>query len=104
MAELRADKAAAERFAKLIQKQETALEQYAWDGAWFLRGLDDEAQPIGTHSAEHARIWLNAQSWMVIAGACSREQQLCAMDSAAHQFLVGNDNFRLSADGFFAVG
>ena len=88
MAESRGDKAAAERFAKLIQKQETALEQYAWDGAWFLRGLDDEAQPIGTHSAEHARIWLNAQSWMVIAGAC-KERQRQAMDSASIELDTG---------------
>ena len=89
LAELRGDKDAARHFAKLIKKQENALEQYAWDGKWFLRGLDDEAQPIGTHSAAHARIWLNAQSWMVIAGACSREQQLCAMDSVGKELDTG---------------
>ena len=43
MAELRGDQAAVRRFAKLIRKQEAALEQYAWDGEWFLRGLDDDA-------------------------------------------------------------
>ena len=84
LAELRGDSAAAETFSKLIEKQEKALEAYAWDGAWFLRGLDDEAQPIGTHTQNHARIWLNAQSWMVIADAC-KEHQLEAMDSAARE-------------------
>ena len=88
MAELRGDQAAVRRFAELIRKQETALEQYAWDGEWFLRGLDDEAQPIGTHGAKHARIWLNAQSWMVIAGAC-KERQHQAMDSAARELDTG---------------
>ena len=89
IAELRGDQTAVRRFAGLIQKQETALEQYAWDGEWFLRGLDDEAQPIGAHSAEHARIWLNAQSWMVIAGACSYEHQICAMDSVKKELDTG---------------
>lgn len=88
IAGLRGDKAAVDRFAKLIQKQESALEKYAWGGEWFLRGLDDEAQPIGTHSAEHARIWLNAQSWMVIAGAC-REHQKQAMDSVSRELDTG---------------
>lgn len=88
LAEARGDHAAAETFANLIEKQKRALEQYAWDGRWFLRGLDDEAQPIGTHTQKHARIWLNAQSWMVIADAC-KEHQLEAMDSAAHELDTG---------------
>ena len=88
MAEARGDHAAQGRFTELIAKQESALEQYAWDGEWFLRGLDDEAQPIGAHTQDHARIWLNAQSWMVIAGAC-KDKQMQAMDSAARELDTG---------------
>ncbi len=88
MAELRGDHTAAGSFSKLIEKQEKALRQYAWDGKWFLRGLDDDAQPIGTHTQEHARIWLNAQSWMVIADVC-KEHQMEAMDSAARELDTG---------------
>ena len=88
MAQRRGDSEAVSRFAVLIEKQEKALEQYAWDGEWFLRGLDDEAQPIGTHTQEHARIWLNAQSWMVIANAC-KTHQIEAMDSAARELDTG---------------
>ena len=88
LAQLREDHTAVESFAKLIEKQEKALEQFAWDGRWFLRGLDDEARSIGTHTQEHARIWLNTQSWMVIAGAC-REHQTEAMDSAARELDTG---------------
>ena len=88
LAELRGDHTAVESFAKLIEKQEKALEQFAWDGEWFLRGMDDDAQPIGTHTQEHARIWLNAQSWMVIADAC-KEHQVNAMDSAARELDTG---------------
>ena len=75
-------------FSDRIQKQERALEKYSWDGEWFLRGLDDEGRPIGSHVDEHARIWLNAQSWMVIAGAC-KERQIQAMDSAARELDTG---------------
>jgi cellobiose phosphorylase len=88
LADARGDLAVVDSFAKLIEKQEKALEAYAWDGEWFLRGLDDEAKPIGTRTQEHARIWLNAQSWMVIADAC-KEHQLEAMDSAAQELDTG---------------
>ena len=98
LADARGDLAAADSFANLIEKQEKALEQYAWDGEWFLRGLDDEAKPIGTHSQEHARIWLNAQSWMVIADAC-KVHQVEAMDSAARELDTGM-GLLLNAPGY----
>ncbi len=82
LAEMRRDKASVEKFAKLIKKQEDALAKYAWDGEWYLRGIDDEAQPIGTHTAENARIWINTQSWAVIANADKRQRMVQAMDSA----------------------
>ena len=88
LAEKRGDMTAAGRLRALILKQERSLEQFAWDGGWFLRGLDDEAQPIGSHVCSHARIWLNTQSWMVIAGAC-KEYQLQAMDSAKRELDTG---------------
>ena len=88
MAELRRNADEVNRFTALIEKQEKALEQCAWDGEWFLRGLDDDAQPIGTHTQKHARIWLNAQSWMVIANAC-KAHQTEAMDSAARELDTG---------------
>ncbi len=89
LAVLRGESKAAECFAGLIKDQEEALERYAWDGEWFLRGLDDDGKPIGTHTARYGRIWLNPQSWMVIAGAGSRERQIQAMDSAGNELDTG---------------
>ncbi|MBR2220584.1 MAG: hypothetical protein IJ975_00410, partial [Clostridia bacterium] len=43
-----------------------------------LRGLDDDGNPVGSHTAEHMRIWLNSQSWMVISGAGKKEQHIHA--------------------------
>ena len=81
LAELRGDAASVQRFAKLIEKQEMALAKFCWDGKWYLRGLDDEAKPIGTHAEDYAKIWINTQSWMVIAGSGEPEQNRMAMDS-----------------------
>lgn len=81
LAELRGDMASVERFAKLIAKQEAALDAYAWDGNWYLRGLDDEGKPFGSSESDYAKIWINTQSWMVISGSGKKEQHLQAMDS-----------------------
>ncbi len=89
LAEMRGDAELARRFNARIKQQKEALAKVAWDGDWYLRGLDDNGNPIGSHTQEHARIWLNAQSWMVIAGAGEREQELQAMDSARTELGTG---------------
>lgn len=99
LALLRGDEEAAGRFTSRIRQQEEALENYAWDGDWYLRGLDDDGNPIGSHTAEHMRIWLNAQSWMVISGAGKKEQHIHAMDSAKEELDTGL-GLLLNAPGF----
>lgn len=99
LAELRGDDEAVERFAARIRQQEAALDAVAWDGDWYLRGLDDDGNGIGSHTAEHMRIWLNTQSWMVIANAGKKEQMLHAMDSAEQELGTGL-GLLLNAPGF----
>ena len=99
LAQLRGEQELVEKFASRILQQENALKQYAWDGDWYIRGLDDDGNPVGSHTAQHMRIWLNAQSWMVISGAGNREQNIQAMDSAAKELNTGL-GFMLNAPGF----
>jgi cellobiose phosphorylase len=89
LAELRGDTATVERFAKLIAKQEDALAKYAWDGEWYLRGLDDEGKPFGSNAEDYAKIWINTQSWMIIAGSGEREKNIQAMDSVKKHMDTG---------------
>ena len=89
LAELRGETELVERFNARIHQQKEALEKYAWDGNWYLRGLDDDGNGIGSHTAKHMRIWLNSQSWMVISGTGNREQQIHAMDSAKKELDTG---------------
>jgi cellobiose phosphorylase len=99
LAALRGDTAAIERFAALIQKQEAALAQSCWDGAWYLRGFDDDAKPIGTHTEEYAKIWVNTQSWMVIAGSGEPKKNVQAMDSV-RQYMDTGMGLLINTPGF----
>lgn len=89
LAELRGEDVLVEKFKARIRQQEEALDQYAWDGNWYLRGLDDDGNGVGSHTAKHMRIWLNSQSWMVISGTGDREQHIHAMDSAKKELDTG---------------
>ena len=89
LAELRKEPETAAQLQALLQKQEAALARWAWDGAWYLRGLDDDAKPIGSKDADYAKIWVNTQSWMVISGCGTPEQNKLAMDSVKEHLDTG---------------
>jgi cellobiose phosphorylase len=83
MSGLRGEQEQVDRLERLRSKQEAAILACAWDGAWWRRGFDDHGNPIGSQSCEFGKIWLNTQSWAVIAGVGSEAQKQQAMDSVA---------------------
>ncbi len=68
---------------RLREKQTAAILACAWDGAWWRRGFDDAGNPIGSAACEFGKIWLNTQSWSVLADIGTSAQQGRAMDSVA---------------------
>ena len=46
-----------------------AIEFFAWDGDWYLRGFFDSGAPLGSHANAEARIDSIAQSWAAMAKA-----------------------------------
>ncbi len=81
MAEARDDLSGSEFLRGRIGSQTEAIIQSCWDGEWWVRGFDDEGQPLGSKSCRHGQIWLNSQSWSVLAGIGSLEQQRSSMDA-----------------------
>ncbi|MEM1412443.1 MAG: glycosyltransferase 36 [Pseudomonadota bacterium] len=60
-----------------------AIQTHCWDGEWFSRGLTDEGRAFGVRSDEEGRLWLNPQSWALMTGLATPEQQgqlLAAID------------------------
>lgn len=83
LALLLGDTTSASRLAALRDKQESSLLACAWDGSWWRRGFDDNGHAIGSQTCEFGQIWLNSQSWAVLADVGSAAQQERAMDSVA---------------------
>lgn len=58
-----------------------ALERYAWDGAWYLRGWYQDGKPLGSSANSECRLDLLPQSWGVLCGV-SRDRCVIAMENA----------------------
>ncbi|MFC5438246.1 GH36-type glycosyl hydrolase domain-containing protein [Rhodanobacter umsongensis] len=90
VARLHGDEAFAQRCEGEVGQLRVALEQHAWDGAWYRRAYFDDGTPLGSSSNDECRIDSIAQSWSVLSGIASPERRLQAMNSL-DQHLVRRD-------------
>jgi cellobiose phosphorylase len=66
---------ASQRFTRVLESKA------CWDGQWYRRLLGDNLV-MGSAQNKDAKIFLNTQSWAVIAGTLDRKRVTKAMDSA----------------------
>lgn len=65
-----------------------AVQKHLWDGEWFARGITDANVIFGVSSDVEGRIFLNPQSWALLAGIAS-EQQTGLLIGAVEKYLEG---------------
>ena len=67
-----------------IEKMCKAVEQYGWDGEWYLRAYDFYGNKVGSHENEEGQIFIESQGWCGMA-RIGAEQGMPekALDSAA---------------------
>ena len=71
-----------------LDKEQAALEKIleeCWNEDRFIRGYKEDGTVIGKRDDPEASMWLNPQSWAVIAGFGTRKQQEAAMDSVERE-------------------
>lgn len=69
-------------FRRLKDEMAFAINQSAWDGAWYARAYDDAGLPFGVRGETAHEISLNTQSWAVLGECAPRERAEQAMQSA----------------------
>ena len=57
------------------------LNTHCWDGEWFIRAFGAKDRKIGSKESDAGRIFLNAQSWAVLANLAGRARLTQCMDS-----------------------
>ncbi|WP_448578285.1 GH36-type glycosyl hydrolase domain-containing protein [Thermaurantiacus sp.] len=80
-----------------------AIEAAGWDGAWYLRAIDDAGHPWGSAGNEACRIDLIAQAWAVLSGAADPARARQAIAEARTRLAGDEDDLvRLLAPPFGA--
>jgi cellobiose phosphorylase len=59
----------------------SAIETHAWDGKWYIRAFGEGDRKIGSKPNRYGQIFINTQSWAVIAGLPDRARLVAAMCS-----------------------
>jgi len=70
-----------------------------WDGEWYLAYFDHDGSPLGSRRNSRGQIYLNSQTWAVIAGFAPPRRARLALD-AAFRRLSTAFGLKLSAPGY----
>lgn len=66
-------------FSRRAEEMTERINAIAWDGEWYRRGFGSKV--IGSKMNAEAKMFLNSQTWAVIAGVATPERAMLAMDS-----------------------
>ncbi|MDP0496553.1 MAG: hypothetical protein Q7Q73_10130 [Verrucomicrobiota bacterium JB024] len=69
----RSDVAFAESIKEAVASLAESINTHAWNGHWYSRGFDDNGVPFGTPHDSEGKIWLNAQTWPILAGIVPKD-------------------------------
>ncbi|MFW6022316.1 MAG: GH36-type glycosyl hydrolase domain-containing protein [Halanaerobiaceae bacterium] len=64
-----------DKYSEYYQNQVDAINKHAWDGDWYIRAYDDDGNPLGSKECDEGKIFLNAQSWSIMAGIADEGHQ-----------------------------
>jgi len=78
-----------------------AINDSAWDGEWYMRCFDDNGRAIGSNQSSQGKIFLNTQSWAMIAGIADDKRTRQLIDSS-NKMLKTDMGYLLLAPTFTA--
>ncbi|HWT74519.1 MAG TPA: hypothetical protein VN258_07340 [Mobilitalea sp.] len=88
-----------QEYAKELEtKRETLLnsiEEYSWDGDWYIRAYYDDESKMGSKESDECKIDSISQSWSVISGGGKKDRTLTAMKSAWRYLVREEDSMSL---------
>src|SRR5947208_2786258 len=91
----RGDVKCADDFRAAAEAYRAAVEQHAWDGAWYRRAYFDDGTPLGSATNPECQIDSIAQSWAVISGAGDPDRARQAMRAVEERLVRDEDELIL---------
>lgn len=72
--ELKGDETLAGEMERRAEKLAAAINETAWDGKWYLAAYNDDGNPVGSHAEQEGQVYLNPQTWAILAGIADEER------------------------------
>jgi cyclic beta-1,2-glucan synthetase len=91
IAETRGETELAAGYQAWAEQLRVAVEANGWDGSWYRRAYFDDGTPLGTHTAEEARIDAIAQAWATISGVADPDRAATALESVEEKLVRRED-------------
>ena len=93
--EQQGDAVTASLYRERAKEYAAAVENTAWDGAWYQRATYDDGAPLGSKSDSECQIDSIAQSWAVLSGAGDPVRARQAMQSVVDRLVRPHDRLIL---------
>ena len=77
-------------YADTAKKLKSDINKNAWDGDWFIRGIYDNGQKLGSKTSDECKIDLIAQAWSKISGGGEDAKVSQALNSAYEKLFDKN--------------
>lgn len=84
------DKDKSERYQGYWNDMKEVVNSQAWDGEWFVRYYDHDGTPVGSNKNEKGKIYVNGQSWPIMAGFVEADRAKIALDSVNSKMNTDN--------------
>jgi cellobiose phosphorylase len=104
IADARKDADHAAPWRQRAEQLRAALEQHAWDGAWYRRAYFDDGTPLGSETNDECQIDSIVQTWAVISGVADPERSCQAMDAVLRRLVKPKERLILLFDPPFDNG
>lgn len=76
-------------YLQMAKTMDERINSLCWDGAWYVRGFDDEGVVYGSkHDKEGRRIYINTQAWAIL-GDAARGERLKHILESVDKYLNG---------------
>ncbi|GIV79302.1 MAG: cyclic beta 1-2 glucan synthetase [Litorilinea sp.] len=95
IAEQMGDDGRAGEFRQRAIRLQQALEEHAWDGAWYRRAYYDDGSPLGSRQNRECQIDAIAQSWAVLSEGGDPQRARQAMEAVAERLVREEDRLIL---------
>ena len=88
LASLRGEKSQAKEWKTKADQISRTVNDIGWDGKWYLRATTDSGDLLGSQTCREGKIFLNPQTWSIIADTADKKRAQQVMDAVEENLLL----------------